>query len=62
LESIMVSPTQQTETVRRRKERKRAKAHQMALKRRPTPVFPVHPEGYDPKAPDAQPTAETTKE
>lgn len=58
----MVSSTQQTETVRRRKERKRAKAHRMALKRRPTPAFPIQPEGYDSNAPDAKDSAETTKE
>lgn len=57
----MVSSTQQTETVRRRKERKRAKTHRMALKRRATPAFPIQPEGYDPKAPDAKPTAEPNK-
>ena len=58
----MVSCTQQTETVRRRKERKRAKVHRMALKRRATPAFPIQPEGYASDAPDAKPTAETTKE
>ena len=57
----MVSCTQQTETVRRRKERKRAKTHQMALKRRATPRFPIHPEGYDKNAPDSLPTAEPNK-
>lgn len=25
-----------------------------------TPAFPVHPEGYDPKAPDAKPSANTS--
>ena len=58
----MVSNTQQTETVRRRKERKRAKKHQMALKRRATPAFPIHPEGYAPDAPDAKTTAENNPE
>lgn len=58
----MVSSTQQTETVRRRKERKRAKRHPMALKRRATPAFPIQPEGYDSNAPDAKTTAENNKE
>ncbi len=58
----MVSSTQQTETVRQRKARKRCKAHPMALKRRATPLFPVHPEGYDAAAPDAKPTAQSTNE
>jgi len=58
----MVSPTQQTETVRRRKERKRAKTHRMALKRRPTPAFPIHPEGYDPNASDARSNADQPSE
>ena len=58
----MVSCTQQTETVRRRKERKRAKRHPMALKRRMTPVFPIQPEGYDFNAPDAKTTAQNNQE
>ena len=56
-ESIMVSSTQQTETIRKRKARKRCKSHPMAQKRRKTPIFPIHPEGYDALAPDAKPAA-----
>jgi len=55
----MVSPTQQTETIRKRKARKRCKANPMAQKRRATPAFPVHPDGYDTAAPDAKPAAQS---
>lgn len=35
---------------------KRAKyGRDQAKKRLGTPAFPIHPEGYDPKAPDAKP-------
>ena len=27
------------------------------MTKRGTPAFPIHPEGYDPKAPDAKPEA-----
>lgn len=57
----MVSSTQQTESIRQRKARRRAKCHPMALKRRATPAFPIQPEGYDTNAPDAKPTAEPTQ-
>lgn len=56
----MVSPTQQTESIRQRKARKRAKSNANALKRRPTPAFPIHPEGYDTSAADAKPTTDNT--
>jgi hypothetical protein len=55
----MVSSTQQTETIRKRKARKRCKLHPFAQKRRETPVFPIHPEGYDASAPDAKPVAQS---
>ena len=49
----MVSSTRQTE----RRRNIRAKSTAAARKRsaaRVTPKFAVHPEGYDPKAPDAK--------
>ena len=51
----MVSAT--TQTRRRRLIRKQKAGHlsQSDLQRRATPSFPVHPEGYNPKAADAKP-------
>jgi hypothetical protein len=59
----MVSPTQQTERIRRRKRTTNGKSNKGSLGRFPTPKFPVHPEGYSPSAPDAKPqaNAESTK-
>lgn len=51
----MPSSTSQTECVRKRKAGQRAKANPECLMRRPVPAFPIHPEGYDPKAADAKP-------
>ncbi len=51
----MVSATQQTD---RRRAIRAARAGNKTAKLRAkqgTPVFPVHPEGYNPKAPDAKP-------
>jgi hypothetical protein len=50
----MVSSTQQTERRRYNRDRGLARARKRALGRASTPVFPVHPEGYDPKAADAK--------
>jgi hypothetical protein len=53
----MVSATQQTQRIRRRKSRTagaRRKRHERA---NGTPAFPIQPEGYDPKAADAAPAA-----
>jgi hypothetical protein len=52
----MVSATQQTQRIRRRKMRRPTKSAQFN-RAHGTPAFPVHPEGYDPKAPDAKPSA-----
>jgi hypothetical protein len=49
----VVSSTAQTE---RRRRMKAKRAGQTNIKKQVrTPKFPVHPEGYDPKAPDAKP-------
>lgn len=55
----MVSLTQKTESIRLRKARKRAKMNATAQKRRPTPAFAIHPQGYDTSAADAKSTTST---
>jgi hypothetical protein len=52
----MVSPTTQTETIRRRKRTTSGKQNKRSAAKFGTPVFPIHPEGYNPSAPDAKPT------
>lgn len=54
----MVSATQQTMTIRRRKMTTNGKANKKARMKAASPVFPVHPEGYDPNAADAKRPAE----
>ncbi len=57
----MASNTQQTE--HRRANRHRSAGKHEAAKRAKlgsTPRFPIHPEGYDPEAPDAQRPAVAT--
>ncbi len=51
----MVSNTKQTKRIRAR-HRKRGGKRRKNLMRRTggTPAFPIHPAGYDPKAPDAK--------
>jgi hypothetical protein len=56
----MVSATQQTSRIRARKERRRGTRRKREERAHGTPAFPIHPEGYNPKAPDALPTAEAT--
>jgi hypothetical protein len=51
----MVSPTTRVETIRRRKRTTSGKANKRHSLKVGTPKFPVHPEGYDPKAADAKP-------
>ena len=51
----MVSPTTRVETIRRRKRTTNGKARKRQALKFGTPKFPVHPEGYDPKAADAKP-------
>lgn len=50
----MVSSTQQFERIRKRKKTTSGKRNKRDLRRLGTPKFPVHPEGYDAKAPDAK--------
>jgi hypothetical protein len=49
----MVSSSQQFERIRKRKMTTRGKTNKRERRRLGTPVFPIHLEGYDPKAPDA---------
>jgi hypothetical protein len=51
----MVSSTRQTERRRNLRLSKAGAARKRAAARSGTPAFPVHPEGYDAKAPDAKP-------
>lgn len=53
----MVSSTQQFERIRKRKARRAGVRRKRALRAGGTPAFPIHQEGYDPKAPDALPQA-----
>ena len=50
----MVSASQQFERIRKRKKTTSGKRNKRMLRRIGTPVFPVHPEGYDPSAADAK--------
>jgi hypothetical protein len=50
----MVSSTQQTSRIRRRKRSTNGKAGKAARRRLGTPAFPIHPAGYDANAPDAR--------
>jgi hypothetical protein len=57
----MVSRTQQIERIRQRKRTTNGKRNKLARLRIGTPAFAVHPEGYDPKAPDARPAEAAPK-
>ncbi len=50
----MVSSTKQTEKRRSMRHSKAGRHDKRARVRKGTPAFPIHPEGYDPKAPDAR--------
>ena len=52
----MVSSTQQTFRIRRRKARRTTTSTRFN-RANGTPAFPIQPEGYDPKAADAKPVA-----
>ena len=52
----MVSSTRQTERRRNINTRKLGRGKKKARVRAGTPAFPIHPPGYDPKAPDAKKT------
>jgi hypothetical protein len=53
----MVSSSQQFERIRKRKQTTSGKRNKRERRRMGTPAFPVHLEGYDPKAPDAKKSA-----
>ena len=52
----MVSATQQSERIRRRKARTAGTRRKRAERAHGTPAFPIHQEGYDAKAADALPS------
>ncbi len=51
----MVSSTQQYSRIRKRKARRNGVKTKRFNRAHGTPAFPIHPEGYDPKAADAKP-------
>jgi hypothetical protein len=51
----MVSATKHTQTRRAIRQRRAGRAAKRARFRAGTESFPIHPEGYDPKAADAKP-------
>jgi len=53
----MVSATQQFERIRKRKKTTSGKRNKRERRALGTPVFAIHPEGYDAKAPDAKQAA-----
>jgi len=50
----MVSSTKQTETRRSMNASRAGRARKRAAAKAGMPAFPIHPPGYDPKAPDAK--------
>jgi hypothetical protein len=50
----MVSATQQSSRIRKRKSTTNGKANKRQRRAEGTPAFAVHPEGYDAKAADAK--------
>jgi hypothetical protein len=57
----MVSSTRQSERRRSIRHGNAGRARKSAESRASTPKFPIHPEGYDPKAPDAKRSPVATK-
>lgn len=53
----MVSCTQQSSRIRKRKARRAGTVRKRQERAHGTPKFAIHLEGYDPKAPDALKTA-----
>jgi small subunit ribosomal protein S20 len=49
----MVSATQQSSRIRKRKSRRNGTSNKRELRAHGTPKFAIHLEGYDQKAPDA---------
>jgi hypothetical protein len=58
----MVSATQQSFRIRRRKARRAGSVRKREMRAHGTPKFPIHLEGYDPNAPDALRTASATQD
>jgi hypothetical protein len=54
----MVSATQQSFRIRRRKSRTCGTRRKRDERAHGTPQFAIHPEGYDPKAADAKPATQ----
>ncbi|NUP08148.1 MAG: hypothetical protein HOW73_19035 [Polyangiaceae bacterium] len=50
----MVSATQQSSRIRKRKARRNGAKTKRFNRANGTPAFPIHPEGYNPKAADAK--------
>jgi hypothetical protein len=50
----MVSNTKQTMTQRARRQKRMNRRRKRLMAKKGTPTFPIHPEGYDPKAADAR--------
>ena len=57
----MVSKTRQTFNRRLARKKRAGKARKRMMRRMGTPEFPVHPEGYNPKAADAKSAADADK-
>lgn len=57
----MVSLTRHTKNRREIRKKTAGRIAAKARAQKGTPAFPVHPEGYDPKAPDAQPSPASAK-
>ena len=55
----MVSYTGKTTTRREIRAKTAGRASRALKAKAGTPAFPIHPEGYDPNAPDAKPQAKT---
>ncbi len=53
----MVSLTRQTKTRRKMRSNSAGRDAKRLRAKTGTPEFPIHPEGYDPKAADAKPEA-----
>lgn len=53
----MVSFTAKSRTRRQIRAKSAGRARRALKGKSGTPSFPIHPEGYDPKAPDAKPQA-----
>jgi hypothetical protein len=50
----MVSSAQRTQSRRHNRDMRKGRAARRARFKANAPAFPVHPDGYDPKAPDAK--------